>query len=1183
MKYHWKTYLWENGHKSTDYTSHAVSPIFIEDRLDETLDTGEIVLEAMPIATKTAFPPKTKFRLERYLTPDLVDEPKKWDFVVEHDDVEEYAGCPEICCHRIHLIEASVVAQGMHVDNIALTYELQDVDLNYKTVEPDDTKVNGLIDPKNGGYPSANHQSTINILHDESTSDLILKWREGTFINSYKYEWNEQSLSSIRDLTLNLHAGNVHEVIFNVPSLRIYGCYNEGTYQELFEINTVTRVKRILRLNGVLISENYVTLSNDSTVKYSGPDSLPMKNDSVCYSNGQQAYLRKINSFEQLKEINSFESEYTTFPAVAAANSLFSNKTVSFLTDVLSVEQMDAGYKLEYLIECAANPAYQSGMVQYYKQIYYFYLMWIISTGTTMEEGYCRTDNSNLAQASDIRTRALTYYYDLAKGKDTPFIIKGVKYSCYDLFRKALLTCDTHIIDNNTTGLDEYDKDGHPQASLQHSIVLDTEWNNRLKTVRVNETILEIKNLWEVFLQIGYYIHAIPYLEFANDGTDRFNLKFRQLGGTKTKDDTSNKITVFNSRNLSEYFTQYDSYVTNLFSPQNLCEEWVACKTSDSSFLVSNNTAEIHLAYAITELVRFDIYFKGEWKPALQYVFEKSIYEVLTNGNPSQVSPAKGNSLYYILGDNKIQGLNYVAPSVSGGDNLMALKYIVQKLFGVEPSVWTNTYTYNNLRFHVRYRTQDAARVTQIRPDIQKFVRNSLYEKYPHNEQYYGQQDKIIDSERFSANLWGRLIRVGNAVYQRQEYSEAQNEKESGDLVTLYGDTYYVVATENEYYPDAVFQKVTYSKNFNQISQVVTIPSEPRFYEVSERSKIRREVRMMEFFTLSTARNASAGAPRFLNNDTWRDFIKRLVFNKNPVTLPNYAWTRFMVDKLRQHVGGNGQVVPNNRMFPSSEIVRTGSSTIEPASPSDHSDCILPLIHYPLHNGIVFEWDLNDNFKAGDFIDLNIPSEDGTIDGSYQSMQPLRYVDIMGRADVFRFALFHKTDWDDEQSSQIPKAIIDPPEDSVIAVQGGNNVVIALEKDCREEISFNYQINLLHTPREDDKEDFLTFPNLFGDKDSPLKMCFLSESQSLFNENINLSPATVLADNINYDLIDDGLNAIEVRITEPVGINMSEVKSIVLYQEDESGGRSAYIVKNVAKLSNERKLQSWWIYPVFNT
>ena len=50
------------------------------------------------------------------------------------DDVEEYLGASNLCCHRLFMTEPSVIAQGMHVDNIALTYELQDVTLNYKVI-----------------------------------------------------------------------------------------------------------------------------------------------------------------------------------------------------------------------------------------------------------------------------------------------------------------------------------------------------------------------------------------------------------------------------------------------------------------------------------------------------------------------------------------------------------------------------------------------------------------------------------------------------------------------------------------------------------------------------------------------------------------------------------------------------------------------------------------------------------------------------------------------------------------------------------------------------------------------------------------------------------------------------------------------------------------------------------------
>ena len=156
--YHWRVFLWQNGRKSTEYTDYLTAPIFIEDRLDETLDTGEIVLKSMPIETKAAFPPKTKIRLERYLTENHTDTPKTWDMVVDHDDVEEYEGCADICTHRISLIEASVIAQGMHVDNIALTYELQDVTLNYKTIQNNDEMVQATTSPPQG-YDSAIRQS----------------------------------------------------------------------------------------------------------------------------------------------------------------------------------------------------------------------------------------------------------------------------------------------------------------------------------------------------------------------------------------------------------------------------------------------------------------------------------------------------------------------------------------------------------------------------------------------------------------------------------------------------------------------------------------------------------------------------------------------------------------------------------------------------------------------------------------------------------------------------------------------------------------------------------------------------------------------------------------------------------------------------------------------------------------
>jgi len=216
MKYYWKAWKWENGAKSTELTEYLTIPIFIEPHLDETLGTGEIVLDRYPSTGKQAFPPKTKIRIERYLTKDYSDSPTIFDYIVDSDQVEEYPGCPEICCHRIEMIEPSAVAQGMHVDNISLTRELNDVDLNYKTTISSTETVsiakNQII---GSGYerPSLNFGSTIyqpvkgwyKSIHIASGDKSIGSYK---FTNSFRYTWS--NTASIENLIKNLNGLTSH-------------------------------------------------------------------------------------------------------------------------------------------------------------------------------------------------------------------------------------------------------------------------------------------------------------------------------------------------------------------------------------------------------------------------------------------------------------------------------------------------------------------------------------------------------------------------------------------------------------------------------------------------------------------------------------------------------------------------------------------------------------------------------------------------------------------------------------------------------------------------------------------------------------------------------------------------------------------------------------------------------------
>lgn len=1185
MKHYYRFFLWQNGQKTEEYTSYLTVPIFYEDRLNEEMDTGEIILDCVEFGA--CFAPKTKFKLERYNTEDYSDTPKTWDLVVDHDDVESYVGMPNAYCHRISVTEPSVVAQGMHIDNIALTYELQDVTLNYKTYSSDDTIV--VVDKQVAGDEYLLRETKYDDTKDTSTAGST-STRTASFKNTYAYIWDDDDLQELKQLKLRLEISQKHDISFKIPRLYVYGTSNGQSWdKKLFELNTVTNVYRYETQDGEILKDTKTLILSQ---KY-GPTEITSANNEWYYSDGTTAALRIIDNTVVKSGSytitpgtgTTFENLYLTASVIAEVGSYQTDK-VSFTTDDLSEEEINSGKGYYYDIEVLADPINQDGLLIHYEASFYALLsIFTVYPYTTNMFGLFNPEVKEIVDKNNIYVKTDFNVIDMSQDAEAGYLImKGVKYSCYDLLRKALLTIDTQIVNNNESGVDD----------IEYFITIDPAWSNRLKTAKVQETLLEEKNLWEVFLQVGYYLHAIPYLQFATDGTDRFMLSFKQLGNTSKKQDTNTKITVYNSQNLSEFFTQYDSYVTNIFSPQNLVDEWLVVKTDDDTCLVSNNTAILKTKYGISEVVAFDITYDGSaggesgTKNALSHIFESSIYSILTADY--NLSPGMGDSLYYTLGENEIGGLTYVPPSVNN-DMPMSLKRIVGKLFS---NVSISKLKFNNLMFHIQYRTQDTMRISQVRPDLENFMKNSKFEKFSHHEQYYGQQDKIVDSERLSLNLFGKLVRVGNNIYQRQEFVDYENnEKEAGDLVEIDGEPYYVTEVENEFFNDAIFQKVTYSKNFNQLSQIVTIPSEPRFYEVSERSKITREVRLFDFFKISTIANNGVNTPKFLAKSEWQKFLEKIIFNKDnirlsngeEVKLPNYAWIRFKADEYRTHRGSYGQYVAIDQMFPSSELDRTNENQVKPKDASDHADTIVPLLHFPMKDGIQFECDMEDNFKAGDAIDTEISGDNDTVDSAYYALQSVRYCDIMGRADLFNFRLFNKSDWNYIQSQSLPKACIEPTEEESIVYlpltgeSGNEKNYIALDKDCREALSFNYQINLLHN-NDDGEGDFVTFSNMFGDKDSELYCCLLDEEVSIFDENTSVISANVVVDNVVYFLEEDSNNQQIIISFDDLDIDFSKVKSLVFYEIDSDGNKVSYLAKNF-KNGLTDSIPNLYIYPVF--
>lgn len=1206
---YYRCWLIENGQKKKEFTENMLTPFFYEDNADDTLDSAEIILDNMNIEYYNAFEPKTKFRVERFLNSDMNGEPDNtWDVIVEKDNVEYYPGCENITCHRIHCIEASAYTQGLHPDNFALTYELQDVNLNYVTVKSaESSPINkAIILSKENASHAYITESINSIAHNGNTH----RWTQ-----AYAYLWDIPSpekntgYNNINHLYGEMHVGEPHDIEFKIPKLYCCDYQSGNSWSRRFEMNTKTSVYRYKTKDGV-IDTNSKTLVRFKTPSMSAEDegitelisgakSFTPFDGVSCILTNSKAYIRHFKSYSITETAWGADGvpyyftdrceSISNITPTAYADGNFED-TISFTTDFLDTtltdeegKPLNEGYYYE-----VETVAYSSNIIMQYEKCA------SVSIANVL---FVYTVNSNFWDGTITKTPASSLtvtnsFYCLDFSSDTlggPFLVKGKKYSAYELFRKALLTSDTQIIDieEKSVGVD----------TIEYPIIVDPMWLERMKNLIVYETIFEQKNLWEVLIQIGYYLHAVPYLKFADNGKDQYVLSFQQLGGIETNADESTKITIYNSRNLSEYFTAFDAYVSNIFSPNNVVEEWLVPKTSDGSYLISNDTAELHCTYPITEIIEFDITYNGETKSAIHSIFEKSIYEILTSESPEEITPSKGRALYYTLGDSKIRGLNYVAPSVEN-DNYYSLKYIVKRLFNLT-SAQALALTFNDLHFRIKYRTQDSLRYSQIRPDIDQYMKNSAMEKYPHSEQYFGQQDKIIDSERFGANLWGKLERTGNGIYQRQEYAaNSREEKQSGELVKIGEDSYYVTKVENEFYNEGTLQRVTYSKNFNQISQVVTIPSEPRFYEVSEKTTVRREVRLMEFLKIDVSSEKQLSAPQYINDGVLYEIISNNIFNAGSVVHPNFAYVRFLGDELREHRGSVGQKIKLEELFPSSEVDRADANAIAPKGSAKYVDVMVPLLHYPSRNSLVYEWDMVDNFKAGDFIDTGIVAKSGvsnTGDDAYYALQPMRYCDVMGRADLFQFKLINKKNITKTESQRLP--ICDEvPTDADAKFLKANNKAIALDKDCREALSFNLQINLVYNHND----GFVVYPNIWGEKQSKnkLKLLLCDNKKSLFDENVDVvygQNSKVLLENIDY-LIQENGNKVVINFDdlknkftknadgeyEYNGVLLSNVKSIILYDVDEYDNKYAYITRNVDHLNDLEKLNSWDIYPIFN-
>ena len=188
-----------------------------------------------------------------------------------------------------------------------------------------------------------------------------------------------------------------------------------------------------------------------------------------------------------------------------------------------------------------------------------------------------------------------------------------------------------------------------------------------------------------------------------------------------------------------------------------------------------------------------------------------------------------------------------------------AIKKIIYSAFNDYPILpdppisndWTNLKV-NDYSFFVRYRTKDSVRQNHIRPDLRKYLLNTKWDRYPEHNQFNNQTDVVVDSIKFGNNMFGKLIKTGNNSYDIYEWNDSwENVKHKGELYRINEELYYVAKASHTIYSNFIVSKISYSKDYNELSNIIGIPSEPRFYEISEQSIIAREFEINDILLLT--------------------------------------------------------------------------------------------------------------------------------------------------------------------------------------------------------------------------------------------------------------------------------------------------------------------------------------------
>lgn len=1015
-----KIYLYDStkeadGYRGTDYSAYVLQGNLDTEDITQKLDNAEITLQGL--SSKTPFSPGTKFVIDKTHISDLGVETiyATYHMCVEEDIVmQPIMSDNEYFVHNITLYEASIVAQKRLCDNISATYKLKDVSLQENVAFPD--RQAQFVNTK------SEFETTDNWGYSE-TGTIIKKtyFRYGKYFDfNGKIEMKTQAgiipqAGKYYKDVAGFGTNGSYKAKFQLPKLEIRYGWNNHTGFLLIGNASIEWTVEQYSLNGNTIEKTWRgTVHSNSDLSYAKYVIKGLVPSEVQQPTEPPAAFTKHWLIETSTAAEAFAKQYTEE----------TETTPVYETDLIDVLP-DKIYTVSVSLHNYENnpPQWTSGNLLIYGTKRY------TEANPTRREVRAPGSVTSGSQQIEISDEYLTNENTTASTSFQTYSIATKKilfqsstaYSALSLINKAVMNSGTYDkVDGVYSGdinARENDNDNGKLLSPAPFYV-DPAFLQELSITAVVENFYNQKNLWEILCEVGLYIHAIPEIRFGEN--DKFMITFNRLGRTDEKQKRFTRNSVMNFVGIENYISSCSSYISNMVQLDGQIEEWTAAKTTQESPLVFNDTCAIVVSKPIIELLKIEVkatkaftisdgtstksIAAGTIADMTSFVFERNIYKCLSID--TKVEPNVGYSLYYDLGKNSIEGCDYRSPTINSGDlqsDYAIKKAIFTAFWGAylpTPSgkAWSELCV-NDFVFRVVYRTKDNVRQNQSRPDIRKYLVASKFDKYPQNWQFNNQQDTLVDSQKFGNMVFGKLIRTGNLTYKTSEWhdeSEYDQLRHKGELYRLDdGDLYYVSQVTHTTYTGHIVSDIEFSKDYNELSPIIGIPSEPRFYEISEQSHIARDYSINDFLLVSTDVEYYGTSRKDIKDFTE---IKNLLFDKN--TFPKFALTAFKGDK---------------------DVDKTGERNA--GEPFLYKEILSPISAYSSQNTLTYAWDMLDNFSAGDNLSNTRYKDKQVSDNTYRALQAVQYTDTFGRASLLDyFVIKDLPDLTTEQVLKLPES-----------------------------------------------------------------------------------------------------------------------------------------------------------------